>query len=59
MPMNMINDTTGKTSLITGKRTGEGIDSGDDARRLRRLRKPLTEGQVGRTTIGLCRALGL
>ena len=44
---------------MTGKRTGEGIDFGDDARRLRRLRKPLTEGQVGRTTIGLCRALGL
>ena len=34
MLMNLIiNDTTGKTSLMTGKRTGEGINFGDDARR--------------------------
>ena len=34
MLMNLIiNDTTRKTSLMTGKRTGEGIDFGDDARR--------------------------
>jgi len=42
----MINDTTGKTSLITGKSTGEGIDFGDDARR---EVKEVTETINGRT----------
>ena len=48
MLMNLIiNDTTGKTSLMTGKRTGEGINFGDDARR---DIKEVTETINGRTS---------